>query len=152
MKKLFKLHLIFKTKLSMIVLAESEEEALKIAKDADVNLAKEVGTDYYVDNESIYELNNSCNIKSELNSDIVYDVSNNEKTLHISVDNQDDQKNFPFLCSMYDAGDPEHTIGDSEYFIEQINEAIQECEDNEYLLKLINQLAIVNDYSRIIVS
>lgn len=54
-------------------------------------------------------------------------------------------KNFPFLVSMFDPTDPGHTEGVPQYFIEQINEKIEEDGMN---LSLFGELRLLESIQK----
>lgn len=69
-------------------------------------------------------------------------------------------KNFPFLSRMYDPTDPDHTVGDRDYFEDQLDDAIDGCNLSDYnsevewtekIELLQRERAALEGYDRVIV-
>ena len=56
---------------------------------------------------------------------------------------------WPVLFNMYDESDPEHTFGDSEFFIDTLNEFLEEAETEEEKVEIEKTIKFVSKYERI---
>lgn len=59
------------------------------------------------------------------------------------------KKKWPILFNMYDESDLEHTFGDSEFFIDTLNEFLDEAETEEEKFEIKRTIEFVSKYERI---
>jgi len=81
-------------------------------------------------------------------------MSDNEsvkKVLEISVGSNFDNDRYPNLISMYDPSDPDHTVGDSDYFEDQLDEMLLEAETNVEKDSILREKQSLSSYDRVII-
>jgi len=57
--------------------------------------------------------------------------------------------NWPVLYNMYDASDPEHTFGSSDYFIDQMEELLEEAETEKDIQEIKKTISFLEKYDEI---
>jgi len=55
----------------------------------------------------------------------------------------------PVLYRMYDSSDPEHTFGCSDYFIDQLEEFLEDSESEEEKEIILREIEFVSKYDEI---
>lgn len=123
-----------------IIVANSIEEAL-IKKDRYTNDTLRIRTDQP---ESVAIESNITEFKGDIVANDVFKLLNNEHCIVIKMSQKD---NFPFLCSMYDPCDPNHTRGDTDYFIDQLTDMIT----NENKVEVMKEIKYIFQYDEVIV-
>jgi len=56
---------------------------------------------------------------------------------------------WPILYSMYDASDPEHTFGCSDYFIEQMEDFLNDAKTEEEIQEIKRTISFLEQYDEI---
>jgi len=59
------------------------------------------------------------------------------------------KQTHPILFNMYDESDPGHTFGCSEYFIEQLEEMLEEAETEKDRETILKEIEFVSKYEDI---
>lgn len=109
-----------------IIIANDPSEALKLAQQADFSITRELKDKHeiYIDKHSMEDL-------TEVSVEDFSSVINCSDKILIDPYSTSDKEKYPFLISMYDSSDPDHTRGSSDYFADQLAEMIIDNPENK---------------------